>query len=63
MTPTLSINDWVIEDCFRLVQEAEIRSIAVLLAPFHTSSCPCRICETDRWIKSEDAAEFARRKR
>jgi hypothetical protein len=63
MTQPLSINDQVIEDCFRLVQEAEIRSIAVLLAPFHTSSCPCRICETDRWIKSEDAAEFARRKR
>jgi hypothetical protein len=60
---TLSINDYVIEDCFRLVQEAEIRSIAVLLAQYHTSSCPCRICETNRWIRSQDAAEFVGRMR
>jgi hypothetical protein len=49
MTPTLSINDHVIADCFLLVELAERNALANELRPFHGSECGCRLCITDRW--------------
>jgi hypothetical protein len=60
---TLSINDYVIDDCFRLVKWAERRAMVIQLAPFHSDSCSCRLCETSRWAKSPEAAEFVGRMR
>jgi hypothetical protein len=60
---TLSLNDYVINDCFRLVESVERSVMAEELEPFHGSQCGCKHCVTNRWIQSEDAAEFARRKR
>jgi hypothetical protein len=63
MTQPLSINDCVIEDCFRLVEFAEKAAMQDELTPYHTATCGCWFCVADRWIKSEDAAEFIARKK
>jgi hypothetical protein len=63
MTQPLSINDCVIEDSFRLVELAERNALTNELLPFHGAKCGCRLCITDRWTRSPEAAEFARRKR
>jgi hypothetical protein len=60
---TYSINDYVISDCFRLVELAEIQAMEAELKPFHGSECGCRLCATDRWAKSPGAAEFVGRMR
>jgi hypothetical protein len=59
---TLSINDYVINDCFRLVESVSVTRCRIAEA-LHGAECGCRLCITDRWTRSPEAAEFARRKR
>jgi hypothetical protein len=63
MTPTLSINDQVIDDCFRLVEFAEKAAMQDELKPYHNANCGCWFCVAERWAKSPEAAEFVRRMR
>jgi hypothetical protein len=42
---TLSINDYVINDCFRLVESVERNALAELLKPYHDANCSCSWCQ------------------
>jgi hypothetical protein len=50
----------VLDELDSLVAHAEILAMRDELKPYHDEKCQCRLCIRDRWIRSDEAAEFAR---
>jgi hypothetical protein len=40
-----------------MVRRAEVTAMRDQLAPYHVPNCPCRLCTTDRWLRSPEAQE------